>query len=165
MSSLVLLFLILFLLIITGVFFLTLLGFFWSKFSVPFIPTNTKTLQKMVAIATISPSDTAVDLGCGDGRLVLAAERAGAKQSIGIEISPFVFLLAKINIFFRGKGKSTVFFWRFSQKRICKKRRCSLCFFASQAHGKNFFGALERPQARNTPCFSCVFGRKYSRAA
>lgn len=71
----------------------------------------------MIECAHITSSDIVYDLGCGDGRIVLATEKAGAKHSFGIEISPVVYILAKINIFFRGKGKSTILFGDFYKKK------------------------------------------------
>lgn len=48
-------------------------------FGAPYAPTSPKALQTMLALADIKPGDTAVDLGSGDGRLVIALAKAGAE--------------------------------------------------------------------------------------
>lgn len=54
----------------------------------PYVPTRPEIMERMLALANIRPGDVVVDLGSGDGRLVIAAMRAGAKRSIGYEIHP-----------------------------------------------------------------------------
>lgn len=47
-----------------------------------------------------------VDLGCGNARsLIIAAQKFGAK-GIGVEISPFYYVLAKINVLIQGESKN-----------------------------------------------------------
>ena len=45
----------------------------------PFVPSSAKRVAAMIAFAEIKPGEHVVDLGSGDGRLVLAAARAGAE--------------------------------------------------------------------------------------
>ncbi len=40
------------------------------------------------------------DLGCGNGNVLIAAQKLGAR-AIGVEISPFYYLISKIRTFFR----------------------------------------------------------------
>lgn len=61
----------------------------------PFVPSSRETVQRMLKLANIKPSECVVDLGCGDGRLVIAAAKLGA-QAIGYERSLPTFLLAWI---------------------------------------------------------------------
>ena len=41
----------------------------------PFVPTPSKVLQRMIELADIKPGEKVYDLGCGDGRLVIEANR------------------------------------------------------------------------------------------
>lgn len=50
------------------------------------VPTWQKDLDRFLNLADIKPGQKVYDLGCGDGRLVIAAAQHGA-QAIGIEIS------------------------------------------------------------------------------
>ena len=51
------------------------------------VPTPDALVDRMLALAGLTPRDTLVDLGAGDGKIVIAAARAGA-QALGIEYNP-----------------------------------------------------------------------------
>lgn len=54
-----------------------------------FVPTPREIVGEMADLAAIGPDDVVFDLGCGDGRMVIAAvQRNGAKRGVGIEIRP-----------------------------------------------------------------------------
>jgi ribosomal protein L11 methylase PrmA len=77
-------------------------GFFRS----PFVPSNRKTLEKMLKVAKIQKGERVIDLGCGDGRIVFRAENEFGAIAEGYEISVFVWLLAQSNkILKRAKSK------------------------------------------------------------
>lgn len=61
----------------------------------PWVPMNKKDEERFLALADIKPGQKVYDLGCGDGRAVAAAARAGANAE-GFEISIFPFILASI---------------------------------------------------------------------
>ena len=52
----------------------------------PYMPTNAALVQIMLDLAHIQAADRVVDLGSGDGRLVIAAARKGAQEAVGYEI-------------------------------------------------------------------------------
>jgi SAM-dependent methyltransferase len=58
------------------------------KKDVPYVPTPESVVAKMIELAKITPEDVAYDFGCGDGRLVIAAVKAGAKRGLGVDIDP-----------------------------------------------------------------------------
>lgn len=62
-----------------------------------YLPTQKRTVKKMIELSSVKPGEIAVDLGSGDGRLIIALARAGAKAH-GYEINPFLVLLARRNI-------------------------------------------------------------------
>jgi uncharacterized protein (TIGR03000 family) len=59
-----------------------------DKAVIRFVPTPDDIVAKMLDMAKVSKEDTVFDLGCGDGRLVIAAVKAGAKKGIGIDLDP-----------------------------------------------------------------------------
>lgn len=60
----------------------------------PFVPTPQKTVQEMIKLANIQPGECVYDLGCGDGRFLIAAAEKGA-HAIGYELSLPTYLLAR----------------------------------------------------------------------
>lgn len=53
----------------------------------PFIPTKRAGVEKVMKLARVRPGCRALDIGSGDGRLVIALARAGA-EAHGCEINP-----------------------------------------------------------------------------
>jgi SAM-dependent methyltransferase len=60
----------------------------------PFVPSSDKTIQNAIKLAKIKPTDTVVDLGCGNGKFLVAASPF-CKQAIGYELSFPTYLMAK----------------------------------------------------------------------
>jgi SAM-dependent methyltransferase len=60
----------------------------WSGINAPFITSSEPTVVKMVELAEIKPEDVVYDLGCGDGRLVIAAVASSGCRGVGIDIEP-----------------------------------------------------------------------------
>ncbi len=54
---------------------------------VVFVPTPDEVVEQMLKMANVHKGDVVYDLGCGDGRLVIAAAKLGAR-GIGIDINP-----------------------------------------------------------------------------
>lgn len=69
----------------------------------PFIPSSKNTVRTMIRLARIRPGEKAYDLGCGDGRIVLAAAAAGA-HAVGYELSLPTFALARLRALFRPRA-------------------------------------------------------------
>jgi SAM-dependent methyltransferase len=58
------------------------------------VPTQHKLVDTMLAMAKVTSSDYVIDLGSGDGRLVIAAAKRGA-TALGIEYNPDMVALAR----------------------------------------------------------------------
>ena len=57
-----------------------------SDRTVPYVPTPSEVVKKMLDMAKVGPNDVVYDLGSGDGRIVImAAEKYGAK-AVGVEL-------------------------------------------------------------------------------
>ena len=60
----------------------------------PFLPSPEAVIVKALDMAQLKPGEKLVDLGCGDGRvLVVAAKRYGA-YAVGVELNPVLVRLA-----------------------------------------------------------------------
>lgn len=118
MMESILFFLVIFLILVVNLslLFMGLGIFFGAHFGAPFVPTNTRTVNKMVELAKIKPGMTIIDLGCGDGRLVFTAAEKGA-TAYGVEISPPVFLLAKLRQWIGRHQTSKILFGNFFKKK------------------------------------------------
>ena len=55
---------------------------------VPFVVTPDKVTREMLKLADVKPSDFVIDLGSGDGRIVIAAAREFGARGLGVEIVP-----------------------------------------------------------------------------
>ncbi len=71
----------------------------------PFVPSAKKRVKKMIEMANLKPTDIVIDLGSGEGRVVMAASKHCAK-SVGVEINPFLYWVSKI----KAKGKENIEF-------------------------------------------------------
>jgi precorrin-6B methylase 2 len=58
------------------------------------VPTPPELVQEMLDMAKLTPSDFLVDLGSGDGRIVIAAAKRGAR-AMGVEFNPEMAALSK----------------------------------------------------------------------
>ncbi len=58
------------------------------KLDVIYVPTPQAVVDRMLEMAEVKPTDFVIDLGCGDGRMVItAAEKYGAR-GYGVDIDP-----------------------------------------------------------------------------
>ena len=57
------------------------------KKDVPYVPTPEAVVEVMLDMAKVGPEDVVYDLGSGDGRIVIAAAKRGAR-GVGIDIDP-----------------------------------------------------------------------------
>ena len=53
----------------------------------PFITTPEAVVERMLELAGTGPTDTVIDLGSGDGRIVIAAAKKFGARGIGVELS------------------------------------------------------------------------------
>jgi len=64
---------------------------------VPYIPTTVTAVKAMLELADVKRSDIVYDLGCGDGRIVIAAAKRYGARGVGIDIDPVLVREAKGN--------------------------------------------------------------------
>lgn len=55
---------------------------------VPYVPTTPEAVESMLKLAGVKSTDVVYDLGCGDGRIVIAAARKFGARAVGIDINP-----------------------------------------------------------------------------
>jgi len=55
---------------------------------VPYFPSTDEAVLAMLKLAGTAPGDVVYDLGCGDGRIVIAAAKEFGARGVGVEIDP-----------------------------------------------------------------------------
>ncbi|HEV8518490.1 MAG TPA: class I SAM-dependent methyltransferase [Burkholderiales bacterium] len=58
------------------------------SYDVPFVPTPPVVVEEMLRLANVGPDDFVIDLGSGDGRVVIAAVRKFGARGIGVDLDP-----------------------------------------------------------------------------
>ena len=59
-----------------------------ARLDVPFVPTNQATVDAMLRVANVGPKDYVIDLGSGDGRILITAARAHGARGFGVDLNP-----------------------------------------------------------------------------
>ena len=57
-----------------------------AKGGTPYIPTPQVVVDAMLRLANVGPNDYVIDLGSGDGRVVLSAVRDRKARGLGVEL-------------------------------------------------------------------------------
>ena len=55
---------------------------------VPYEPSSEEVVRTMLEMASVSKEDIVYDLGCGDGRIVIAAARKTGARGVGVDLDP-----------------------------------------------------------------------------
>lgn len=74
----------------------------------PYLPTPKEAVALALDMAAVGPGDVLVDVGAGDGRVVIAAAARGAR-AVGVELSPFLFAVAALRVWL-ARSRGTVRF-------------------------------------------------------
>lgn len=62
-------------------------------FGAPYLPTLTPQVATALKLANLQPGETLLELGCGDGKVVIAAAKQGI-QVVGYELNPILAAIA-----------------------------------------------------------------------
>lgn len=65
---------------------------------VPWAPTSRRLVHTMLRMAEVCSGDLVYDLGCGDGRLLIAAARRYGARAVGYEVNPVRYLWCQLLI-------------------------------------------------------------------
>jgi SAM-dependent methyltransferase len=68
----------------------------WDDGSVPFVVTPPEIVERMLRMAEVGSDDYLIDLGSGDGRIVIAAAQRGAR-ALGVDLDPDLVRIAGEN--------------------------------------------------------------------
>ena len=71
---------------------------------VVYVPTPPQVVETMLKLANVGPDDVVYDLGCGDGRIVIAAARDFGASGVCVELDPERAQMARDNVRRAGVG-------------------------------------------------------------
>ena len=54
----------------------------------PYVATPPDVIDRMLGLAAVTSDDVVYDLGCGDGRIVIAAVQRFGARGVGVDIDP-----------------------------------------------------------------------------
>ena len=58
------------------------------SYDVPYVPTPHVVVEEMLRLANVGPGDFVMDLGSGDGRILIAAARKFGARGVGVDLDP-----------------------------------------------------------------------------
>lgn len=64
----------------------------------PYVPTGHDVVDRMLSLAGVTKSDYVIDLGCGDGRIPIAAAKKYGARGLGVDIDPVRIAEANTNL-------------------------------------------------------------------
>jgi SAM-dependent methyltransferase len=87
-------------------------------FGAPYLPTMKKQVKAAIRLADLKPGQTILELGSGDGRVLIAAAQAGL-NAVGYELNPLLFFYSWIRTRHYRKQIKVIFgnFWTKSWPR------------------------------------------------
>src|SRR3982750_4212735 len=65
----------------------------WDDGTVPYVQTPMEIVERMLRMAEVRAGDSVIDLGSGDGRIVVEAAKRGAR-GLGVDLDPNLVKLA-----------------------------------------------------------------------
>ncbi len=68
-----------------------------AKKDVPYVPTPPAVVQAMIEMAAVKKGDVVYDLGCGDGRIVIAAVKTPGVRGVCVDIDPDRIAESRVN--------------------------------------------------------------------
>lgn len=63
----------------------------------PYVSTPFPVVAEMLRLAEVGPGDVVYDLGCGDGRIVIAAAQRHGARGVGVDMDPRRIVEANVN--------------------------------------------------------------------
>ena len=70
---------------------------FGNGLDVPYVQTPPKVVTAMLRMAHVGANDVVVDLGCGDGRIIVSAARQFGARGVGYDVDPLRISEARVN--------------------------------------------------------------------
>lgn len=116
-------------------------------FGAPYLPTLKKQSDQAFALLGLKAGETFLDIGCGDGRLLIQAAKRGL-NAVGIELNPILFVIGKI-LTFRYRKKIKIIYGNFWLASWPKAE--GIYVFLHPRFMKAFINKIEKEYPSNKP--------------
>ena len=83
-----------------------------DSLDVPYVPTTMKVVRTILDLGSVGPDDYLIDLGSGDGRIVITAAKEYGARGFGVDLNKDLVELSKKYAADEGVEKKTDFFVR-----------------------------------------------------
>jgi SAM-dependent methyltransferase len=99
---------------------LIVVSLYWTRMvGGPWVPSSVQIVNRMMEMAKVGPEDVVYDLGCGDGRMLIAAAMRYHARAVGIEIDPLRYIWCQFLITILGQRKRIrIIFGNFFKKDL-----------------------------------------------
>lgn len=136
---------------------------FWEcliRKQAPFVPVSREILPAIIKELDIKNKSLVYDLGCGDGRVVLAGAKAFPQaQFVGLEKNPLPYCLARLNVFTSSQSVRVKILKRnFFKTDLSSATRLFLYLLPEQ--NEKLFSKLQKELKPGTKVVSCDFAFK-----
>lgn len=118
------------------------------------IPSFKSTVKKMMRLADVKPGEFLMDLGSGDGRVLVAAARLGAR-CVGYEINPLLIWYSRLVLKLRGLREASVRTGNFWKADLSDVDVVTL--YISQSHMPKLKEKIQSEMRPGTRVVSAVF--------
>lgn len=117
---------------------LVILGSFaWGAVSAaPYVPLRSRDIIRLLNLADVRSGETLIDLGCGDGRIILTAAKVYNLKAKGFEIAFLPWLISLIRKLTRGAGKDIKVSLKNFWQADLSKADIVVCFLTPPVMGK-----------------------------
>jgi ribosomal protein L11 methylase PrmA len=96
--------------LVTAFYVIPVVSAFYITGGSTFVPTSKEKIEKVLDLVQMEKGSLVVDLGCGDGRFLIAAEKRYGVKAIGYEINITAYLLARLKLILNGSQAKV--FWK-----------------------------------------------------
>ena len=127
-----------------------------AKIGAPYAPTFSPAIKKALDFIKIDSKDVLVDLGAGDGKVLIAAHKRGAK-AIGFELSPIMAFVIWVRVL--GKKRIKVRMSNFYKKEIPTETTIIFAFLMPEnmKKVKEYLTKQELPNVRSVLVYAFPF--------
>lgn len=121
----------------------------------PFVPTPTRVINDVFLLANLKKDMIFIDLGAGDGRVLIAAAKKGVIAK-GWEINPLLVLWAKLKILLAGLPNQAHIYWN-DYRRVNLSEADSIFLYGISGHMAEIEEKLKNELKIGTTVISYVF--------